>query len=733
MTKPGRGESSVAATAFVRSPNHLDTDDSPEDQLPISDRICDSVTLFAALWTIACHAAVATAGSLHDALLNFGVLTAIGAAILLLIHRRRSREAPPPPPAPPPDVTTARGAARGALPAARGVGTLLGALALLLYAATGDILYLWWASVGVLSFALVSGAVAGWQPEPVEPPRRTRRLEAILWAMGAACALIVLTFHRADYDSAFYVSMAVAAADSPAAPLMRDTIHGIEGLGLHMPAHRVHSFEVFNGALSHLTGLPAIVCYHVVTPPVMAFLVPLGFARLFRLLTPRHWHWAVLAVLVVLVGAGCTLRWYGNLSIVRIFHGKSVYMSFFLPLAYAYGLRFGSNPTGRRWLLLFAVQIAAVGCSSSALWSVPIAACLAMTCSVRWDRNAIKTLAFGVLASSYVVGAGLTLVGDMEHVAARVTPDSAPGDSLAFAFETTLGDGLLATVAIAALLLTWALYRRGPAQRFATVVPFAVLVLVLNPYWSEHVSRHVIGPSYWRSMWSLPLPILMALMLTSPLQFDRTPLRRMLAPVAAALAMVVFVAFVPEFSAISRGNRVRFGDPAQIKVPLKWYFLAAALNRRVPEGSMVVAPQKVALWVPSIHHHPFVTSAREVYLHRIEAKLGTEEVDHRMLMSEVVSLPSKDVELRIRETEGFERRSRQGDPVGRFREGLRRYDVRGVCINNRAPLYQPIREVLQAEGFALKWERYGYQIWILSPDAVTKRPRITGGPIVGRE
>jgi hypothetical protein len=221
-------------------------------------------------------------------------------------------------------------------------------------------------------------------------------------------------------------------------------------------------------------------------------------------------------------------------------------------------------------------------------------------------------------------------------------------------------------------------------------------------------------------MWSLPLPILMALMLTSPLQFDRTPLRRKLASVAAALAIVVFVAFVPEFSALSRGNRVRFGGLAEIKVPIKWYFLAAALASRVPEGSMVVAPQKVALWVPSLHHHPSVTSSREVYLQRIESKFGTEEVDLRMLMSEVVSLPSADVELRIRETEGFERRRRQDDPVARFREGLRRYHVRGVCINNRAPLYQPIREVLQAERFALKWKKYGYQIWIHSRAGVKR-------------
>jgi hypothetical protein len=69
--------------------------------------------------------------------------------------------------------------------------------------------------------------------------------------------LVPLGFHRVDYDAAFYISMAIGAADHPGAPLLMDTIHGVEGIGLHMPAHRVHSTELFQGALSYLTGIPA--------------------------------------------------------------------------------------------------------------------------------------------------------------------------------------------------------------------------------------------------------------------------------------------------------------------------------------------------------------------------------------------------------------------------------------------------------------------------------------------
>jgi hypothetical protein len=63
---------------------------------------------------------------------------------------------------------------------------------------------------------------------------------------------------------------------------------------------------------------------------------------------------------------------------------------------------------------------------------------------------------------------------------------------------------------------------------------------------------------------------------------------------------------------------------------------------------------------------------------------------------------------------GEKRRSRHEDPVGRFREGLQAYDVRGVCIHRDARYYEPIVQALRDAGFTLKFEtgRLNYQIWI---------------------
>ena len=151
------------------------------------------------------------------------------------------------------------------------------------------------------------------------------------------------------------------------------------------------------------------------------------------------------------------------------------------------------------------------------------------------------------------------------------------------------------------------------------------------------------------------------------------------------------------------------------------YFELSMQLRGVPAGSMVVAPEKIARWVPVLHRHPFVASIREGYLRQIEIELGAEEVDRRMNMSEQVSAhPPRERSILRTTTPGARRRSRHEDPVGLFREGLSAYDVRGVCIHRTAQHYGPIVQSLRDAGFELKFDfdRLGYQTWI--------RPRGSG-------
>ena len=148
-------------------------------RLPISTRICDAVTLAAAVWTIACHAAVATGGSLRAALLNFTVLAAVAAGVVLFVLRARRglprSERLAQPPLPPVAVSSWL---REPDSVTRALGGLLGIGALGLYLATGSVLHLWWAALGVLVFALVTGARGQLQPPPGATPQCGGRPEA---------------------------------------------------------------------------------------------------------------------------------------------------------------------------------------------------------------------------------------------------------------------------------------------------------------------------------------------------------------------------------------------------------------------------------------------------------------------------------------------------------------------------------------------------------------------------
>ncbi|MFP8882215.1 MAG: DUF6077 domain-containing protein [Myxococcota bacterium] len=692
---------------------------------PLSVTLCGVLYAAAALWTLCCHAVVAMGGGLwHLVVTSSLAATTAG----LIAYRFRAELFTRPPSGGPsglpdrkprdhdrydPDLDPVAWATRAAV-VVLGIGSIWWA------SGSGDVVAIWAACVLTIVAALAWLLRFSPQPVAAQPAREGWGYEIALWAMAIGSALVVLVFHRPDMDTPFYVSMAVAASDAPSAPLMRDAIHGVD-LPIHMPAHRLHSFEVFVGAVSWATGLPAIFCYQVVVATISALLTPIALARLFRILAPGHWPWAVAAALAVLVGAGGAMSWYGNLSLVRIFHGKSVYLSVMLPLVYAYGMRFGAEPTLGRWLRLCAVQIAALGLTSSALWSAPVAAGLAVCCTVHLDRRAFRTLAMAALSSTYLVAAGLSIVADLGSVTSALVPDDQVGASLAAAFERVLGGGPLQLAALIASVSTWALYRGGPAQRFAIIIPLFALGWLLNPYAVDWVQRFMTGPSFWRAMWGLPIPVLMALMLSAPMGWFRF---RPIGALCSIAAIGSFVAFVPAYSTIGIRNSVTPGGFPQLSVPLLYFASAQRLAANATPGTMVVAPQKVALFVPSLHGHPYVTYSRAVYLRRIEIESGEAEGDLRMLMSDWVSGPG-DIESRIRNSARFSRRD--ADPLGdqKFRDGLEHFSISAVCLNRDAPRADDVRATLQQAGFRMRETIEHYEIW--SRDGLRKSSRNESG------
>lgn len=677
---------------------------------PLSSRIGDAACLGFALWTLCSHATVAIGGSLVALIAAYGVALALAAGGWIARQRRRrvaprAREARrEPPPSHPPRFR-----------AFQGSGVALGAVAVTAFALGTGPVVLWWCTIGILGAAAGMFLVA--QPPATEPPRAGGWIEFGLAALALGCAILTLICHRPDIDDAFYVNVAVAAADFPHRALLSgDTLLGIAGLPLYMPAHRLQSYELWNGALSLLTGIPAITCFHWISATLAALLVPVAHARLFRILTPRTWLWGVAAVAFVLVAAGETHRWYGNFAFVRLWQGKGIFLFVFMPLVYAYALRFAMRPSAVTWFWLAAAQVAALGTSSTAVWAAPAGALSAMACALPPTRRSLRTFALGATASLYVLAAGALLKSQLAGTFEPTLEAVAAGISLRDALHETLGESRLLIFGVASILMAWACCPRGLAQRFAISVPLAVALVLLNPYGAEWVRANLTGPSYWRSMWAMPIPILMALVLTAALHWGARGWRRAAGRLGCLVSLAAFALAVPRFSALSESNHgvwaeMRIAWP-ELKVPQNSYRWAAAINASAGPGARVLAPPDVSPWIPTFHHHAYAVMVRSAYLEFQSRHLESGEPELRHAMARYVDGKS---------TRSF--------TTARFRSGLDRFDLKAVCLRN-STLAPETRATLKSAGFRRTLQGVSRELWVRSSlnESGTRRPRETTSP-----
>ena len=657
---------------------------------PPSERLCDSVVVGFALWTLCAHAVVAAGGGLVALLGLFAIAATAGALLRVRSGRSRprlesiARAAPSDSPRP--------------LRILRLAALLCGVTTTLIFAVRQDITQLWWSAVILLGVAAV--AVCFSEAPRLSPPERGRWSETLLWLMAAAGVVITLISHRPDADDAFYVNVAVSAADDPAHPLIgEDTLHGIPGLPLDQPAYRVESYLLLNGALSYLTGIPAIYCFHWLSAALAALLVPLAQAMLFRILTPRRWLPAVATLIFILIAAGETHRWYGNFAFVRIWQGKSVLVSVFLPLICAYALRFAVRPNPRDWLMLAAAQIAAVGMTSTALWAAPAVATFALSSAAWPSRQGLKTVVFGALASIYVVGAALVIKASLVRMSFGTVPgEQGPDETVPLvrnALVIVLGNSRLLLFGVAVVLCGWVFAPTGLARRFAAVFPLAVLLLFANPYTAVWVANNVTGSiTYWRSLWALPVPTIMALVLTSPLALGVSSSRPLTRRALWMVLLAVFALLVPRYSGLSKANRVRLGSPS-LKVPHTAYRWAAVVNQSVPPGSHVAVPSKIEPWIVTFHHHAYPLVVR-YYLRPWPNTMSYEEILDRIAMRNFLDAPERV----------------DGSPQ-QFRDEIERYKPQAVCLVS-SPHGETARTILRQSGFRMTLARKGYELWLRS-------------------
>ena len=553
-----------------------------------------------ACWTVFCHLLV-FAGASFTLLLRWAFAPAVIALALGMFLRRDTRQTP---------LAPARDAAASPRLGNGSVRLGLAAVIVLAYWLTQSYLLFW--SAGMLFVAVIA-----FLQERVEdgsaPHRVLPEVSATGWIAIAALAGALLTSvsHRPDWDDSMYVGLAARAHGQADEALLGPKVP---------PYYRVHTYEPGVAALAAFTGLPIPFVYYMLLPTLMGFLVVVVQCLATRELGGGQIVGFAM-VLIALVTWGDHHHSFGNFAFVRLFQGKAVVVSFFVPAILYYVARYVRAPSVRSWTLLALTQVAAVGFSANALVVAPLSATAFLMASLRTARAPLKHAGMGLLASGYPVllllvastrmygwervsallSDGLARAGAVWHAAG---PDTEAG------LHEVLGGGFRAYLALFSLLGLAAVPIRPAAQLGGAGLALAILGILLNPFAGQLLEPFAQSMT-WRIFWTVPFPIILGLFTASLGMFLRRTNWRWLG-MAASAAMCGAFALAPGNWTLAAANGTRIGFP-DYKVDALYWVADAAIRVTAPDG-LILAPESVAVWIPTFANAPPTVAVRRMYL-----------------------------------------------------------------------------------------------------------------------
>jgi hypothetical protein len=669
-----------------------------------SDRISNAFILGLAAWTLLTNAAVWLGAGL-DQLIGVALVGALAAAALVF-WRSRTRSGIRPEEARAIDGFDDRAPD---LATRWRIGLLIAAvLAAGVHAFAGALLAAW-AIASIASAALLASELG--RPAAVERPHRSPASERTLFGLAIGMAIVTACAHRGDADDAFYVNLLVAALDAPSAAMLAgDTLHGVPGVAMSLPVFKLLSIQMLGASIARVTGASGLDIAHLCMPPLFAFLMTLAYARLLRWLMPARWLAALACAMAFLLIVGEGSLGYGDFALLRMQQGKAMLLHVALPWIAACGIELARAPGPRRWCMLAAAQIAAVGLSSTALWLAPVVASLAVVSGTalplsadRRDalRSGARVVALGVASSFYPLGLALAMRAEtarlFDEAVYPMETLSWSGERLfAWALESVMGSGAWASLSIFAIVAAGALATSPLGRRFVAASVFAFTLLFWNPWTAPEIARNVSGPdTYFRVFWLLPVPLLVGAVLSAPLE-----LGRMLRPIpraAAGAGVVVLTALVLGLGTatptLSRLNGVTLHAPGY-KLPEAGFEAAREIARLAPGRAQVLAPIAVARWLPLIAQHPYPLVVRELNLDILHASLGGDELERRRLLAHLV---------------GGELRHPSGGEL--LAAAIPEYPLAVVCIGGRALGWPEVRGALRESDLEVQYRTPDFEIW----------------------
>jgi hypothetical protein len=467
----------------------------------------------------------------------------------------------------------------------------------------------------------------------------TRWQKVVVVSLVVIAPILTYVAHRPDVDDAVYVGTAADAIAHPELPVLsHDAIYGDQKLPLMLASYAVESYELLIALLARSLGGAPILWAHAIVPTILAALIPIAWAGLMRILTPRYWV-AGTALALVALSFPADFRGFGNFAFVRLFQAKAVFVSVGIPLLYTFAWRFEETGSIWNWIILLAGTIACVGLSSSAIFVAPLA--LVMAALAGCSRGLTKRAGLILLAALYPLACGLFVLRgfqSMQAVFARLPVRASLAVPMVFGSHTEY-------VFLFALLSAPFLTRDGRLRRLLLVLVLAYFLISINPFTFKFLSRFTTRDAVWRLLWCMPVAAIVASATVNAIRLAANRWGR------RGLAIAVFVlacgvVYMAPYSSWAKSNGVSY-SLRPLKVSDSDYQTARDAIAAAPTNSSVIAPEHIAVWIPTFVDRVPLVSVREIYDAEMGAHLSTDDARMRRELREFVSgqlFPANDTE-----------------------------------------------------------------------------------------
>jgi hypothetical protein len=343
---------------------------------------------------------------------------------------------------------------------------------------------------------------------------------------------------------------------------------------------------------------------------------------------------------VFLVLDGAVHGSFGNFFAGRSWQGKAVFLLLVVPTLWHHGAAYGRTGMRRHVVALAAGVVAGLGLTSSSVLvapSVVLAAVAATALDVGEPRRIARSVAAtapALLAGCYALVAVPQRLGDAGAVLGlldvRRFLDS--GTEPIAMLRMVFGDGLAAWVALAAALTAWAVVGSRGSRMVLLAGPVVVFGALMAPGVLDVLDAAGEADAVaWRTLWVLPLPAMVGLVVTA----GRPGVRAAPAVSAAVVFTILLVVGTPITSSANRGTELVW--PPVVDLPRPEVDSARTLIYMAPAGGTVAGPEDVDFAVAVLGADVKAVNPRSSYLrgrhagrdfHALDRLTLTHALDH---------------------------------------------------------------------------------------------------------